>query len=147
MKEYLSKSEEETAEIAADFIKNLSPKKEAVVVGLYGELGASKSFFTRAMAEALGVKEKVQSPTFVIEKVYDLTHKNFKKFFHLDVYRLEGPAELLPLGWSDILSDEHNLVVIEWAEKIEDLMPKNSIKIHFEHVSENERKIKIEDAR
>lgn len=142
--EYITKSEEETAEKALEFVKKIIPRTNgATVIGLYGELGSGKSVFTRALARALGIEEKIQSPTFVIEKVYDLTHKTFKKFFHLDVYRLEGPAELLPLGWNDILSDECNLVVVEWADRVEEIFPGDTIKINFEHISENERKIKI----
>ena len=143
MAEYISKSEEETAQIARDFIKKLSPKKEATVVGLYGDLGAGKSVFTRAVAEALGVKENIQSPTFVIMKTYNFQLSTFNFLIHIDAYRLENARELEVLDWKEITADKSNLVFVEWAERVEEILPKGFIRVNFEHLSETERRISI----
>jgi tRNA threonylcarbamoyladenosine biosynthesis protein TsaE len=143
--EFLSKNVEETAEIASNFSKNLkSGNGCAAIVGLYGELGSGKTTFMKYMAESFGVKETIQSPTFVIEKIYELENKNFQHLIHIDAYRIEKEEEMLNLGWKEIIADAKNLICIEWPERISGIMPAHT-KIFFEHVSENERKIKIEN--
>jgi tRNA threonylcarbamoyladenosine biosynthesis protein TsaE len=142
--EYLSHSEEETAKIAVEFVQKLVSKSEgATVLGLYGELGAGKSSFTRALAGELGVKEKIQSPTFVIMKNYTLNASPFTFLVHIDAYRLEKEEELEKLGWKEIITNKTNLVVVEWAERVEKILPKDFVRINFEHVSDNERRIRI----
>jgi tRNA threonylcarbamoyladenosine biosynthesis protein TsaE len=159
--EFLSKNTEETAQIASNFVETALVKhdfkrKEAVIVGLYGELGGGKTTFMKYLAESLGVTETIQSPTFVIEKIYDLTpnlspcegrggiDRMFDKLVHIDAYRIEKEIEMINLGWSEIIADPKNLICIEWPEKIAGIMPRHT-KIFFEHgEDENERKIKIE---
>jgi len=141
--EFLSKSLEETAEIAADFAKNLKPAGNmAVVVGLYGELGGGKTTFVKYLAESFGIKETIQSPTFVIEKIYELVNRPFQHLIHIDAYRIEKWEEMMNLGWKEIISDSKNLICIEWPEHIAKIMPEH-IMIKFEHAGENQRKISI----
>ena len=143
--EFLSKNMEETAKIAEDFAKNLkSGNNSAIVVGLYGELGSGKTTFMKYLAESFGIKEIIQSPTFVIEKIYDpdLTGQSFRHLIHIDAYRIENEKEMLNLGWQEIIADPKNLICVEWPERIAKIMPKHII-IKFEHVSETERKISI----
>src|SRR5574343_128358 len=107
---YISNSLEETQKIADDFIKNISPKNDsAFVIGLSGNLGAGKTAFTKCIAKSLGVEETVTSPTFVIEKIYELDNQKFSHLIHIDAYRLNSPHELLSLGWEKIISDPKNL--------------------------------------
>ena len=121
----------------------LKPRTDgATVVGLYGDLGSGKTAFTQAVAETLGVLYTVVSPTFVIEKIYELEFKKFTHLIHIDAYRLENSSELLHLGWQEIISDPGNLVIVEWPERVKDIMPEH-IKINFTHVSEEVRKIEI----
>ena len=146
--EFLSKSMKETAKIAEDFASGLKPNKErATIVGLYGELGSGKTTFMKYFAEFLGVGETVQSPTFVIEKIYKIKDGVFRHLIHIDAYRIEKEEEMLNLGWQKIVSDPKNLICIEWPERIKDIMPEH-IKIFFEYAAgvndENERIIKIE---
>jgi len=147
--EYLSKNSTETAEIAANFAKVLITKpgfgNQAMIFGLYGELGSGKTTFMKYLAENFGVKETIQSPTFVIEKIYNITNNEiFKKLIHIDAYRIENDQEMINLGWNEIIADPKNLICLEWPEKISKIMPAH-IKIFFEHGdNENERKIKIE---
>jgi len=143
--EFLSKSPGETSEIAANFVKTTLTKPnltDATVVGLYGELGSSKTTFMKYLAENFGIEETIQSPTFVIEKIYELENKSFQHLIHIDAYRIEKEEEMLSLGWKEIIADPQNLICIEWPERIAKIMPEHII-IKFEHVSENQRKISI----
>lgn len=126
-------------------LNKLTPQGTATVVGLYGDLGSGKTTFTKALAEALGVKDTVTSPTFVLEKIYTLTNQKFSRNFlhliHIDAYRLEDSAELKKLGWDTIVSDGNNLIVVEWADKIENILPQDTKKVIFEVIGENTRNI------
>lgn len=138
------RSLEEMEAFAKDFLKKLQPKKGgATVVGLKGDLGAGKTAFTKLLAKQLGVSDDVTSPTFVIEKKYNIKHPSFSHLLHIDAYRLESGTELMNLGWERELADEHNLIVLEWPERVEDVMPKNTKYLSFEYVDENTREIEI----
>ena len=141
--EFISKSLEETAEIASNFASELELKESgATVVGLYGDLGSGKTTFMKYLAENLGIKETIQSPTFVIMKIFNFQSSIFNKLIHIDAYRIEKEEEMLNLGWQEIISDPKNLICIEWPERISGVIPTHT-KIIFEHINENERKIKI----
>src|SRR3989344_5512613 len=140
---YVSNSLEETQKIARDFVSNIKERKTgATVVGLYGDLGAGKTSFTQGVSKALGISDTVVSPTFVIGKIYELANQKFTHLIHIDAYRIEKSSELLHLGWQDITSDPKNLILIEWPERVADIMPEH-IRVNFIHVSENSREIEI----
>jgi tRNA threonylcarbamoyladenosine biosynthesis protein TsaE len=132
----ISKNIKHTEKIAQDFLKCLLNKKNknACVVGLSGELGAGKTAFTQAIAKTLGIKRRVNSPTFVIMKRYTLKHKNFENLFHLDAYRLKNEKELVHLGWEEIIANPKYLVFIEWPENIIKAMPKKYHKVSISHL-------------
>lgn len=141
--EYISHSLEETFKIAVNFGAKIKPtESEATIIGLYGELGSGKTAFMKFLAESFGIKETIQSPTFVIEKIYELENKNFQHLIHIDAYRIEKEEEMINLGWREIIADPGNLICIEWPERIAGIMPKHVV-IKFEHVSETKRKISI----
>lgn len=124
---YISTSLDETQKIADDFVSTLSPKVgSAFVVGLSGDLGAGKTAFTKCIAKSFGVEETVTSPTFVIEKIYELTDQKFTHLIHIDAYRLDLSSELVNLGWQKIISDPNNIILIEWPEKVADIMPEHT---------------------
>lgn len=109
---------------AARFVDTLAPSPNvATVVALSGDLGAGKTTFAQAIARALGVEETVTSPTFVIEKIYELEGKKWQHLIHIDAYRLKDPHELEVLGWNEIIADPSNLILIEWPENIATIMP------------------------
>jgi tRNA threonylcarbamoyladenosine biosynthesis protein TsaE len=141
---YSTQNLKETQKLAKDFVSKLpSFSNRAVVVGLYGNLGAGKTSFTQGVAKALGVDDIVTSPTFVIEKIYELKEKNFTHLVHIDAYRLEKSEELLHLGWRNIISDKNNLILIEWPEKVADIMPEH-IKVLLKTLDKGEsREIEI----
>jgi tRNA threonylcarbamoyladenosine biosynthesis protein TsaE len=138
MKEYISESREQTQKIATRFAKKL---KGGEVLCFYGNLGSGKTTFIQSLAKVLGVKENVTSPTFVLMKKYKTKNKNF--FYHMDSYRLNSIQEALDLGLEEIWNDKNNIIAIEWADKISDILPVKKIDLCFESISENERKIKI----
>lgn len=134
----------ETQDFAREFVQNLSPQEHgATVLGLYGDLGAGKTSFTQGLAQALGVSDTVVSPTFVIEKIYTLENQKFSHLIHIDAYRIEKVEEMLHLGWKEIISNKENLIIVEWPELIDSIMPPH-ITIRLAHVSENEREVSIE---
>ena len=115
---------------ADDFILHLVPHTHlATVITLSGDLGAGKTTFTQGVARALGVNEKVTSPTFVIEKVYELSGQKWTHLIHIDAYRLKDAHELEVLGWHEIMQEPGNLILIEWPEMVAELIPKSATRI------------------
>jgi tRNA threonylcarbamoyladenosine biosynthesis protein TsaE len=115
---------------AADFARALRPRAEgATLVTLSGELGAGKTAFTKAVASTFGVAEMVTSPTFVLEKIYDLSGQAFSKLIHIDAYRLNESAEAAPLKLEELMRDPQNLVLVEWPERIREALPPSTVSI------------------
>ena len=129
----------------ATFVTTLSVCTDgATIIALSGDLGAGKTTFAKVLAKQLGVDEEVTSPTFVIERIYQLpVGQKFARLIHIDAYRLEGAHQLEVLGWKEISADPSNLILIEWPEMVEGVIPKGSIKIKLEWSSETERDITI----
>lgn len=117
-------------------------KNGATLVGLSGDLGAGKTTFTQQLALELGVKERVQSPTFTILKSYQTNHPQFKQLFHMDAYRIESLTELEPLRFEELLSTPETLFCIEWPEKIMAALPAHVL-LKFKTLSEDERELTI----
>lgn len=158
----------ETKKIAkalAQEILTTPPSHGASIIALEGNLGSGKTTFTQGFARGLGIKEIPKSPTFVIMNAYPLkkseirnqkseTNSKFKKyknqktqghFVHIDCYRIESAKELTHLGIQEIFKDSHSIVLIEWAERIRSLLPRDGIRIRFEHgAKSNERIILVE---
>jgi tRNA threonylcarbamoyladenosine biosynthesis protein TsaE len=119
----LASLEELQAE-AGRFVASLTPKDgHATLVTLSGELGAGKTSFTQGIAKALGSTDPITSPTFVLEKIYDLDGQSFSRLVHIDAYRLEGEKSLAPLGFDDLYADAQNLIVLEWPELVASQLP------------------------
>lgn len=138
----ISTSLEQTKEIARNFLQNLEPvPNQATVVELVGDLGSGKTTFTQAFAQELGIADTVISPTFVIQKRYNIpNHPHFKKLIHIDAYRLDNPDEILKLDWKEDLENPENLILIEWSEKIQNHLPESK-QITFKFIDENTREI------
>ncbi len=150
MKELTTNSPEETQDLAVSVLKALSAGDEirgtSTIVALQGNLGAGKTVFVKGVAKHLGVKETVTSPTFVIEKIYELPENtSWKRLIHIDAYRLEGEEDLSAVGWSDIATDPNNLIMIEWPETVGLGVPERAVWIELEAVDSKTRKIKIPD--
>lgn len=119
------------------------------ILALVGELGSGKTTFVQGLAKGLGIKQRVISPTFIIMRRYEIKktirHAPYaiRNFYHIDLYRLEHNVEheIKNLGLDEIWGKQDTVVAIEWAEKIKDFLPKNTIWIMFETLDENRRKI------
>ncbi|PIQ68749.1 MAG: tRNA (adenosine(37)-N6)-threonylcarbamoyltransferase complex ATPase subunit type 1 TsaE [Candidatus Taylorbacteria bacterium CG11_big_fil_rev_8_21_14_0_20_46_11] len=137
---------EDFQKVARDFAGKVTPVPgRATVIGLYGNLGAGKTTFVQAVAKALGVIETVNSPTFLIYKTYNLqpatNNRGFGKLVHIDAYRLKGADELRQLRFDELLPDPKNLILIEWADKVSDILPPDHTKLSFEFVDDTTRTI------
>ena len=139
--EVISKSPRETQKIAKDFSKDLKPGD---IVALYGDLGAGKTVFIQGIAQGLKIKKKITSPTFVFIHSYPAKIANQNSFFyHLDLYRGGTLHDFESLGLDEIINGK-NVVVVEWASKIEDRLPKKRIDVTIKAVNEYTRRITIE---
>ena len=133
----ISKSIEETIEIGSKIAKDLKPGD---VVALIGDLGSGKTVLTKGIARGLGVKETryVNSPTFVIIK----EHKGNIPLYHFDLYRLNKTGMYDEIGFEEYFYGD-GVTVIEWADKIEKLLPKKRIEVRLSVAGEDKRKIEI----
>src|SRR5690625_4929422 len=132
--EIKSYSDEESQKIAARLALLL---KAGDVLTLEGELGSGKTTFTKGIAQGLGVKRVVTSPTFTIVKEY----KGSIRLYHMDAYRLEYSEE--DIGFSEYFNGE-GLSVIEWAKFIEDFLPNERLNVKINYLSENSRLIEFD---
>lgn len=143
---HVSHSPEETQNLAREQARELTRlgNGQPLVIALEGELGAGKTTFTQAFAEALGVGQHLKSPTFVLMKDYKLSNvAGYDSLYHLDCYRLNSAEDLVPLGVGDLIDRPGIIMLIEWAERVKDILPRNHWVIHMDHVSEHERNISI----
>lgn len=136
----ITKSSRETIDWAASFAQKL---KGGEVLCLYGDLGSGKTTFVQGLAEGLGVKGRVISPTFILMREYKLPRaiKGVEHLYHLDLYRIDTLDEVKSLGFEEIWGKIGNIVVIEWAEKIKKILPKARVDIFFQYRNENIRQI------
>lgn len=124
---------DEMQAFAHTFMSSLHPHAHATVLALTGDLGAGKTSFTQALSRELGVTSTVTSPTFVVLKKYETENAQFQTLIHIDAYRIESAVELQILGIESLLQDPSHLIVIEWAERVADLIPEDAIRMTFTH--------------
>lgn len=129
--------------------KVASKLKSGDVVALYGDLGSGKTTFVSMVVKALGFSDRVQSPTFVISRIYgkDGLGSDIKTTHHLDLYRVQDEKEVSDLGLEEYFGQEDSIVFIEWPEMAEKFLPEKTIKIFFDIAGENERKINVQNLR
>ncbi len=129
----MTSSEDETIELAENIE---SEKFKNMVICLIGDLGSGKTVFAKAFASSLGINENITSPTFNIIKEYD----GEMKLFHMDVYRLSDMKG--DLGIPEYFK-KGGITIIEWADLIPELLPKNRLEIYIKIINENTRVFKI----
>lgn len=136
---YTTYSAEETQELG----KKIAQKyQHGGIFTLFGDLGTGKTTFTQGFAQGLGIRNRIISPTFIVMRQYPIPEDK-TYFYHIDLYRLEKINQLEEIGLSEIFQNPKNIVLIEWAEKLDKLFPKNAIKIKFKQTTENNREIEI----
>lgn len=135
--EILLSGVEQTRRFAACLAGFLTP---GMVLCLSGDLGAGKTTFTQALAGALEVTEPVTSPSFTIVHEY---HSGRFPLYHMDVYRVEDATELEDFGFDEYFAGKA-LVVVEWAERVEELLPESRIHLGFYRCAdENQRRLRM----
>ena len=138
LQEFISHSPEETRNFGKKFAEDLQDND---VVAIYGELGAGKTQFIKGICSHFGVKDIISSPSFIIVNEY-ISDRNLK-IFHFDFYRLKILDEIINIGFSEYLK-AGGLVLIEWPDLIENILPENTRKIFISHYEDDEHSRKIE---
>jgi tRNA threonylcarbamoyladenosine biosynthesis protein TsaE len=128
----------ETQKLGHDFAKTL---EKGDIVCLYGDLGSGKTTFVQGLAQGLGIKNRIISPTFIIVRSYELGVMG--SFYHIDLYRMENEKDIESLGLDEILNNKNNITAIEWAEKLKSKSPKKRIDIEFSYEKDDVRKIEF----
>ena len=126
-----------------DFAKNLAKKTPVgTIVALIGDLGSGKTTFAQGFAEGLDILESIVSPTFKLVSEYD---GEKCKLIHVDTYRLDSIEDFLNICGEDIMRTPGAIILIEWADKIIDILPPDTVQIDFLRISEieNERELTI----
>lgn len=130
---HITENAEQTMNLGEAFAKKL---KNGDVVLLKGEMGAGKTVFVKGIAKALGITERITSPTYAYMNDYD------GKLYHYDCYRLSSGEDAESLGLTDYFYAD-GICVIEWSENIADVLPKNAISVTIEKTGENQRRIEL----
>ncbi|MBQ3318552.1 tRNA (adenosine(37)-N6)-threonylcarbamoyltransferase complex ATPase subunit type 1 TsaE [Candidatus Saccharibacteria bacterium] len=126
------RSDEEMQDFGEKFARS-APK----VIELIGDVGAGKTTFVKGLALGLGVTEEVTSPSFVLSKRYKIKDG---ELIHYDFYRLKEPG-LMADEISEALENPQNIIIVEWAESVENLLPKTRQKIEIKILDENSREL------
>jgi tRNA threonylcarbamoyladenosine biosynthesis protein TsaE len=139
MEEIITHTEIETAQFAAQLIERPDMPN---LICLTGDLGSGKTVFTRGIANHFGI-DRLTSPTFVIERQYKIENHYYQYLHHLDFYRLSDISDAKGFDISELISDPHNLVIIEWAHRLPDLLPLPYLDVGITIQSAESRKINI----
>lgn len=127
----LSEFQEVLLSLISEII-DTTPSNQSVVIALSGDLGVGKTTAVQYVAQKLGVDEQIQSPTFVIKKIYPLQRGRFTQLMHTDAYRLENQS-VEPLRFQDDFDNPQTISFVEWPEIIKDVLPSHTHWIMLYH--------------
>jgi tRNA threonylcarbamoyladenosine biosynthesis protein TsaE len=134
---HLSRSPAQTQKIAADFARSL---KGGECIALEGDLGAGKTQFVRGLVRGLGGEPRsVSSPTFMLLNVYNTGRVTV---YHLDAYRVQGADDFEGIGFLELL-EQGGVVIVEWASRVSELLPKDHVAVRIEPTGPRERRIEM----
>ena len=136
MKEFISRSEEETEKIGA-FVASCCARND--FVALYGDMGSGKTVFMRGFTSSLIPNCRVSSPTYTILNVYEGEDVSVN---HFDMYRISSEDDLISTGYEDVL--DHGITVTEWSENITEYLPSQYWKVEFHKIEPSTRRITME---
>lgn len=132
------KSLEQIDEAAIEFIKTMG---DNTVFAFHGDMGAGKTTFIKAICENLGVSDTINSPTFAIINEY--RSDSAELIYHFDFYRIKNEEEAFDFGYEDYFFSG-SLCFIEWPERIESLLPRDTVHVTINVSENNSRKVTIE---
>ncbi len=135
--EIIIKDIESISEAAREFIAQMGDNK---IFAFYGSMGAGKTTFVKALCEAMGVTDTVNSPTFAIVNEYDTP--SGRPIYHFDFYRIKRLAEVYDMGYEDYFYGR-GLCLIEWPELIEELLPEDTVKVTIEELPDGSREVRF----
>ena len=136
----ISSSENDTFSLG---IKLGSFLKKGSIIALNGALGAGKTCLAKGIARGLGIEEEITSPTYTIISEYEAIISGEKiPFYHIDAYRLAGNDDFTGIGGEEIIFG-NGISVIEWSDRLPDLVPKEALKVDIEISGDDERKVHI----
>lgn len=141
IKQWVSYSAEETQGIAQIVWQN---HQQYSMWSLNGELGSGKTTFIQGLGETLQISRPINSPTYLIMKIYPIpNHPHYKNLIHVDLYRISSTQDAIEIGLTDLWSDPNNLVLIEWASRIQSRLPEKRLELDFSRGSNDQRTIKL----
>lgn len=135
--EIILKNIDEIGNAAQEFIDKMG---DNTIFAFYGKMGAGKTTFIKAVCEALGVKDVINSPTFAIVNEY--LAGNGEPIYHFDFYRIKKEQEVLDIGYEEYIYSDC-LCFMEWPELIEDLLPEDTVKVTIEEKEDGSRIISL----
>ncbi len=136
MNEIIIHSLEDIKRAASEFVALIGERR---IFAFYGNMGAGKTTFIKAICEELGVTDAVSSPTFAIVNEYD---SNMGSIYHFDFYRIKRSTEVLDLGFEDY-AYSGNLCLMEWPELIEEFLPEETIEVRIEEIEDGKRRVLV----
>lgn len=142
MKGHTTHSAEETRALGKKLAETIAP---GTLVTFAGDLGAGKTTLIQGILEGLGAERPYVSPTFVLMKQYDLKAKSstgIARVYHADAYRV-GADDFRKLGFDEWLADTEGIVLLEWPERVKDILPEKNTTVTLRSLSETEREITI----
>lgn len=137
---FTTKNSAQTIKLGKGFAQSLGGGE---VIALVGDLGGGKTTFIKGVALGLGIKKPIRSPSFVLMNSYQIPGKNKLTLYHLDAWRLNSSSDISSLGLGDILGQPQAIVLIEWADKVMNKLPKITHFIKFKFIGKEKRSIEI----
>ena len=140
---YTTRTTEETRAIGAELAREIIP---GTLVCFYGDLGAGKTTLIQGFLAECGAERPYVSPTFVLMKQYDLTQPTtlgIKRIYHADAYRIEHAEDFMKLGFAEWYADPEATLLLEWPERVNELLPLDRIEITLSLGEEETRDISI----
>lgn len=131
----ITRGEEETIKVGEELASKLRPGS---VVALYGEMGAGKTCFIKGVCRGLGVREEVTSPSFTLLNLY----QGRLLVYHFDFFRIQTPEEAWDIGFEEFIYQD-GVSLIEWAEKVRDILPEGRIEVFLKRINKDLREIQI----
>ena len=151
-------SEKQTIDLGKKIAKQLTGGE---TIALIGELGAGKTIFTKGIASELGIKKTITSPTFVLMKIYPVKSRKagspmakfnrvnpvnnqqpiINNLVHVDAYRLNSGQDLIDIGIEDYLGQKNTITIIEWANQVDSILPKNTIFVKIKVESNGKKRV------